>query len=31
MVIAGAGGMSLRRSLGATGALSAFPAGRTRV
>ncbi len=31
MVIAGAGGMWLRRSLGATGALSAFPAGRTRV
>ncbi len=31
MVIAGIGGMWLRRSLGATGALSAFPAGRTRV
>ncbi len=31
MVIAGIGGLALRRSLGATGALSAFPAGRTRV
>jgi energy-coupling factor transport system substrate-specific component len=31
VVIAGIGGMWLRRSLGATGALSAFPAGRTRV
>jgi energy-coupling factor transport system substrate-specific component len=30
-VIAGAGAMALRRSLGATGALSAFPAGRARV
>lgn len=30
-VLAGAGAMALRRSLGATGALSAFPAGRTRV
>ncbi|MGY1755144.1 ECF transporter S component [Blastococcus sp. SYSU D01042] len=31
VVIAGVGGMWLRRSLGATGALSAFPAGRERV
>lgn len=30
-VIAGVGGMALRRSLGATGALSAFPAGSARV
>lgn len=31
MVVAGAGGMALWRSLAATGALSAFAAGRTRV
>ena len=30
-VIAGLGGLALRRSLGATGALSAFPAGSARV
>jgi energy-coupling factor transport system substrate-specific component len=31
MVIAGAGGMALRRSLGASGALTAFPSDSTRV